>query len=110
MAVFASDLLQFIVGTEWIILILVVLVLIFGSKKIPELARGLGRAKTEFEKAKVEAEKELNIDRGNTTSDTAPPRDKLELIANTLGIDHINKDDETLRLAIDRELKKGKTV
>ncbi|MBI1658012.1 MAG: twin-arginine translocase TatA/TatE family subunit [Thaumarchaeota archaeon] len=49
----------FIAGQEWIILIVVVVVLIFGARKIPELARTFGKAKGEFEKGKIEGEKEL---------------------------------------------------
>ena len=46
-------------GSEWIFIIIAAVVLIFGAKKIPELARTLGRSKGEFEKGKIEAEKEL---------------------------------------------------
>jgi len=46
-------------GSEWIFIIVAVAVLIFGAKKIPELARTLGRSKGEFEKGKIESEKEL---------------------------------------------------
>ena len=46
-------------GTEWIWIIIAVAVLIFGAKKIPELARTFGKAKGEFEKGKIEADKEL---------------------------------------------------
>lgn len=42
-----------------IIVVIVVAALIFGAKKIPELARTFGKAKGEFEKGKLEAEKEL---------------------------------------------------
>ena len=49
----------FIAGQEWIILVIVVVVLIFGARKIPELARTFGKAKGEFEKGKIEGEKEL---------------------------------------------------
>lgn len=42
-----------------IIAVVVIGVLIFGAKKIPELARTFGRAKGEFEKGKIESEKEL---------------------------------------------------
>ena len=42
-----------------IIAVVVIGVLIFGAKKIPELARTFGKAKGEFEKAKLESEKEL---------------------------------------------------
>lgn len=46
-------------GMEWIWIIIAVGVLIFGAKKIPELARTFGKAKGEFEKGKIEADKEL---------------------------------------------------
>ena len=44
---------------EWIIIALVVIVL-FGGKKIPELARGLGKSIQEFKKAKNEIKDEIN--------------------------------------------------
>jgi sec-independent protein translocase protein TatA len=48
-------------GFQEILIILILAgVFIFGAKKIPELARTLGKAKGEFEKGKIEAEKELN--------------------------------------------------
>ena len=46
-------------GQEIINLVIVFGVLIFGSKKIPELAKTFGKAKGEFEKGKIEAYKEL---------------------------------------------------
>ena len=47
-------------GYEQIIIVIIVVgALIFGAKKIPELARTFGKAKGEFEKGKLEAEKEL---------------------------------------------------
>ncbi len=42
-----------------IIAVVIIGVLIFGAKKIPELARTFGKAKGEFEKGKIESEKEL---------------------------------------------------
>ncbi len=48
-------------GIQEILIILVLaVVFIFGAKKIPELAKTLGKAKGEFEKGKLEGEKELN--------------------------------------------------
>jgi len=46
-------------STEIVILVVVIGVLIFGVKKIPELAKTFGKAKGEFEKGKIEADKEL---------------------------------------------------
>ncbi len=37
-------------GTEWLIILLVV-ILLFGGKKIPELAKGLGKGIKDFKKA-----------------------------------------------------------
>ncbi|MAX05875.1 MAG: twin-arginine translocase TatA/TatE family subunit [Flavobacteriales bacterium] len=41
-------------GTEWLLIALVVL-LLFGGKKIPELMRGLGKGVSEFKKGKNES-------------------------------------------------------
>jgi len=49
-------------GAQEIILILLVLLLLFGAKKIPELARGLGRGIHEFKRAVKEGEESLNPD------------------------------------------------
>jgi len=47
-------------GFQEILIILILAgIFIFGAKKIPELARTLGKAKGEFEKGKIEGEKEL---------------------------------------------------
>ena len=56
---FGNIFLQLPMGNEWIILIIIAVVLIFGAKKIPELAKTFGKAKGEFEKGKIEGEKEL---------------------------------------------------
>ena len=50
---------NFIQGQEWIFIIIIAVVFIFGAKKIPELAKTLGKAKGEYEKGKIEGEKEL---------------------------------------------------
>ncbi len=43
---------------QWLILIIVVLV-VFGAKRLPEVARALGRSLGEFKKARSEFEEEL---------------------------------------------------
>ena len=47
-------------GVMEITLIVLVVVLIFGGKKIPELARGLGKAEAEYKKAKEAIETEVS--------------------------------------------------
>lgn len=45
-------------GSEWILIVLVVL-LFFGGKKIPDLMRGIGKGIREFNDAKENVKKEL---------------------------------------------------
>lgn len=45
-------------GWEWIIIVLVI-ILLFGAKKIPELARGLGRGIREFKDATKQVKDEI---------------------------------------------------
>ena len=47
----------FMGGYEWILIILVV-VLLFGGRKIPELMKGLGQGMKEFKNARNEKEKD----------------------------------------------------
>ena len=55
-------------GWEVIIILLFALIL-FGGKKLPELARGLGHSIKEFKKATREVTDEIQ----NTTTNTPPP-------------------------------------
>ena len=52
-------------GWQEILVIALVVVVLFGGKKIPELARGLGKAMNEFRRAKSEIKDEID-----KTSDT----------------------------------------
>lgn len=47
-------------GSEWILIVLAVL-LLFGGKKIPELMRGVGRGIREFKDAKNNVKNELDV-------------------------------------------------
>ena len=91
---------------EVIIIILIGVVLIFGVKKIPELARSFGKATSEYEKARIEARMELQHVRNQNSGVVG--REKLEVIAEGLGIDYANKDDDELRIAIEAEINKNR--
>ena len=93
-------LLQIPGGFEWIFIIVIIVVLFFGVKKIPELAKSFGKATAEFEKAKLEAKRDLEKYRNENPN---VGREKLESIADTLGIDYTNKNDDELKQAIERE-------
>lgn len=91
-------------GWEWVIIIGLIVVVFFGVKKIPELARSFGKATAEFEKARIEAKRELQ----QLKSEGRVGREKLEAIADSLHIDYSNKNDDELRAAIELELNKSK--
>ena len=91
-------------GLEWIIIIGLIVVVFFGVRKIPELARSFGKASAEFQKARIEAKRELQ----QMKTQGSIGREKLEAIADSLGIDYTNKNDDELRTAIEIELNKTK--
>ena len=104
-------------GTEWIILALMGLFLLFGSKKLPIVSRTLGKTVWEYEKARELFRKEIE----NATRITDEPtkyfvgpkiaapvsseREKLEHIAISLGINHLGKTDEELRRLISNRMQ-----
>ena len=58
-------------GWQWLIILLAIL-LLFGAKKIPELARGLGQGIKEFKKATREVTDEIH----NAAEDKSAPSNK----------------------------------
>ncbi len=93
-------------GSEWIIIGLMALFLLFGSKKLPEFSRMIARAVGEYEKARMIAQREM----AQSVSSKAVPyhgpniqgpvnseREKLEMVAMSLGIESRNKNDDELR-------------
>ena len=48
-----------VLGTNEIIIILVIVLLLFGGRKIPELMRGLGKGVREFNDAKTNVKREI---------------------------------------------------
>ena len=92
-------------GSEWIIIGLLVIILLFGSKKLPEFSRTIGKAMGEFEKVRTMSLKQGIEDDSNYVGPRISQavdneRHKLEMLAESLGINHINKNDEELRLLI----------
>jgi sec-independent protein translocase protein TatA len=59
-----------------IVLILAVVLILFGAKKLPELAKGLGQGIKEFKKATNEVSNEINSAMDDNRYTSAPPRDR----------------------------------
>lgn len=82
--------------SEMLWIVLLILVLLVGSKKLPELARAMGRAMGEFQKGRMEMERELREATGKTPSiDTE--REKIERAARELGIQTEGKTAQQLK-------------
>ena len=64
------------IGGMEVVLILAVILILFGAKKIPELAKGLGSGIKEFKKATKEVTDEIH-NSTDTTTTTVTPSQKL---------------------------------
>lgn len=110
----ASALVMNIAGSEWIIIILLGLVMLFGTKKLPQFSRTVGKAVGEYEKARTmfrrEMEEASNSARNMTktpkiTGPVSTEREKLETIASSLGIDdYAGLTDDQLRMLISKRM------
>lgn len=96
-----------ILGSEWIIIILVALFALFGTNKLPDVAKKLGRTVGEFNKTKSEIQNQIsgianaNL---NITSPVQNERQKLEFMAKSLGIEFAAKTDDEIRKAISEKM------
>lgn len=114
-------------GTEVLILLLAAAFLFMGSKKLPELAKGLGRAMGEFQKGRMDLQKGMGVEtEGKAAPEGIPrqypagarvgaleaelerpgknigPESRIVLAARALGIATEGKTEEELRSEIAR--------
>jgi len=90
-------------GFEWIILLIIIAVLLlFGPKKLPELARSIGRAWGELRRGKMEVEREIRSELSATEAQELGGR--IRDSARELGIDVAGKRDSELKLEIARKI------
>jgi sec-independent protein translocase protein TatA len=99
-----------ILGNEWIIIIFVALILLLGTKRLPEASRKIGKIVGEYNKTKNVVQNEFQKTRGDLSIPVEGPvmseRQKLETIAKSLDIDYTNKTDNDLRDLITSKLGK----
>ena len=102
-----------IMGSEWIIIIFVALIVLLGTNRLPDVARKFGKAAGEYNKTKNDVQKQFT-DFSSSNLDVQGPveseRQKLDTIAKSLGINSKNKTDDEIRFAISEKIgKKNKT-
>jgi len=107
-------------GSEWIIVVLLALFLLFGTKKVPQISKTVGRAMGEYRRAQELLRNEIE----NATTATTPSednkmhfmgksingpvaceREKLETIAQSLNIGYLGKTDDEIRLLISKRIQ-----
>ena len=66
------------IGMQEMIMIFIIILLLFGAKKLPELARGIGKSMGEFKKAKEEFEHEITRSETETRVKDAPGKEPRE--------------------------------
>ena len=100
---------MFSIGPNELLLILVLVFILFGASKLPELARSLGRAKAEFKKAEREAELELIEFERQLSEGKYKKREELEKVAKELGVSTEGKSDEEIIKEIKSMLPREKS-
>ncbi len=93
-------------GIEWIIvLVIAAAILLFGPQKLPELARGVGRALGEFRRGRMEVEREISTQ--FSQMDVQDMRSRMERAAGALAIPTTGKSELQIKLDIARGVDKA---
>ena len=94
---------QFPGGFEWIILLIIIaILLLFGPKKLPELARSLGQAWGEIRRGKMEVERQIRDELA--AGETKDLGTRLRDSARELGIEVSGRRDSEVKLEIARHI------
>ena len=100
-----------IIGTEWIMIVFVALILLLGTNRFPEAAKKIGKIVGEYKKAKDTVEKQMKDVTKESFEVSGPVKDerkKLETMSNTLGIDFKDKTNDELKKIIENKIGQPK--
>ena len=100
-----------IIGSEWIIIIIIALILLFGTNRFPDVAKKIGKLVGEYSNAKNQIENEMKGATNQNLQVSGPvknERKKLEMMASQLGINHENKTDNDLTKIIENKIGQSK--
>jgi len=99
-------------GSEWIIIIFVALIVLLGTNRLPDVAKKFGKIVGEYNKTKNDVQNQFK-DFSNTNLSVDGPvqneREKLERIAKSIDIDFANKSDDELRNIISSKIGQTNT-
>ncbi len=80
-----------IIGAEWLWIILLVVFLLFGSNKIPEVSRNIGKIMREIQRGRAEIEREFSI--ATSLPSTTSPKKLNRNLREPITINDINKTE-----------------
>lgn len=96
-----------IIGSEWIIIIFIAVILLLGTNRFPEIAKKIGKVVGEYNNAKNQIQNEMKDITKENFEISGPVKDerkKLEIMANHFGVDCKSKTDDELKKIIDNKI------
>lgn len=97
-----------IIGNDWIMIVLVALVLLLGTKRLPDMTRKIAKVMAQYDKTKNMVQEEIQKAKGEINVNISGPvmseRQKLETLAKSLGISTEDKTDDDLRNIVNSKL------
>ena len=96
-----------IIGSEWIMIIFIALILLLGTNRFPDVAKKIGRLVGEYHNAKNQIQTEMkDITKENleVSGPVKNERKKLEIMADHFGVDCKSKTDDELKKIIDSKI------
>ena len=97
-----------IIGNDWIMIALVALVLLLGTKRLPDVTRKIARVMAQYDKTKNMVQEEIQKAKGEFNVNISGPviseRQKLEILVKSLGISTEDKTDDDLRNIVNSKL------
>ena len=96
-----------IIGSEWIMIVFVALILLLGTNRFPEIAKKIGKVVGEYNNAKNQIQNEMKGVTKENFEISGPVKDerkKLEIMASHFGVDCESKTDDELKKIIDSKI------
>ena len=96
-----------IIGSEWIIIIFIAIILLLGTNRFPEMAKKIGKVVGEYNNAKNQIQNEMKDVTKENFEVSGPVKDerkKLVIMANHFGVNCKSKTDDELRKIIDSKI------
>lgn len=97
-----------IIGNDWIMIAIVGLALLLGTKRLPDATKKLAKVMAQYDKTKNMVQEEIQKAKGEFNINVSGPvmseRQKLETLAKSLGVNVEGKTDDELRNLVNSKL------